>query len=459
MIKVTFKEKVGYALGDFATSMFWKLFSMFLMIYYTDIVELSPAAVGTMFFITRLWDGVNDPIMGAIADRTKSKYGKFRPYLLWGAIPFAIIGVLTFSNFDFSPSGKLVYAYVSYTLMMMAYTFVNVPYASLLGVMTNDSNEKTSLASVRFVGAFAGGIFMTATIPYFLDLFNKSHTWNNGYQAAAMIYASIAACCFVVCFLWTKERLKPLPTVSTIKEDFKDLAQNNQWFVMLGACVAFLIFTSLHDGIMMYYFKYYVQNQSLYYFGDVTWQEIAGAFITVWLMANLVGVLLVKPISKRMGKKQTFLLAIILCVVFSLCFYLFKPSDVWLMFLNNIIIGIASGVVAPLFWSMYGDITDYSEWKTGRRATGLVFSSSSMSQKIGWTIGGAAAGWLLAAYGFEANVEQSEASLKGVKLMMSVYPAIGALISAVFIMRYTLDDDVMEKIQKELYIQRNKKAQ
>lgn len=194
---IKFKEKVGYGFGDFASSMFWKLFSMFLMIYYTDVVELSPAAVGTMFLLTRLWDGLNDPIMGIISDRTRTGMGKFRPYLLWVAIPFGIIGVLTFSTPDLGPSGKLIYAYVTYTLMMMVYTAINVPYSSLMGVMTSDTKERTSLASFRFLGAYSGGIFMTATVPYLLDFFRNSGSDEaQSYQFTVAIYAVVAALLF-----------------------------------------------------------------------------------------------------------------------------------------------------------------------------------------------------------------------------------------------------------------------
>ena len=209
--QITIKEKIGYGFGDFASSMFWKLFSMFLMIYYTDVVEISPASVGTMFLLTRLWDGLNDPIMGIIADRTKTSMGKFRPYLLWVAIPFGIIGVLTFSSPDFSPSGKLIYAYVTYTLMMMVYTAINVPYSSLMGVMTSDTKERTSLASFRFLGAYSGGIFMTATVPYLLDYFRVNGSSEaESYQFTVAIYAVLAALFFILTFKWTKERVEPL---------------------------------------------------------------------------------------------------------------------------------------------------------------------------------------------------------------------------------------------------------
>ena len=449
--QITIKEKIGYGFGDFASSMFWKLFSMFLMIYYTDVVEISPASVGTMFLLTRLWDGLNDPIMGIIADRTKTSMGKFRPYLLWVAIPFGIIGVLTFSSPDFSPSGKLIYAYVTYTLMMMVYTAINVPYSSLMGVMTSDTKERTSLASFRFLGAYSGGIFMTATVPYLLDYFKlNGATEAESYQFTVAIYAVLAAMFFILTFKWTKERVEPLQEKSSIKKDLKDLAKNSQWFIMLGAGIAVLIFNSLRDGSIMFYFKYFVQDQSVPYFGEVSWDKLAGAYMTVWLVANLLGVLLAKPLSAKFGKKNSFILSMIVASVFSFVFYWIDPSNVIAIFVLNLIIGLAAGVVLPLIWSMYADIADYSEWKTGRRATGLVFSSSSMSQKMGWTLGGAVTGWILAAYGFEANTEQTAESLQGIKMLITIYPAVGALLSGVILLTYKLSDSFMNTITLEL---------
>jgi GPH family glycoside/pentoside/hexuronide:cation symporter len=456
--QIKFKEKIGYSFGDFASSMFWKLFSMFLMIYYTDVVEISPASVGTMFLLTRLWDGLNDPIMGIISDRTKTSMGKFRPYLLWVAIPFGVIGVITFSTPDLGPSGKLIYAYVTYTLMMMVYTAINVPYSSLMGVMTSNTKERTSLASFRFIGAYSGGIFMTATVPYLLDFFRSSGSNDaQSYQYTVAIYAVIAAFFFIMTYKWTKERVKPLTEKSSIKKDLKDLAKNNQWFIMLGAGVAVLIFNSLRDGSIMYYFKYFVHDQVLPVFGEVKWDKLAGAYMTLWLVSNLLGVLLAKPISEKFGKKKAFIGAMIIASIFSFIFYWISPNSIGIIFALNIIIGLSAGIVLPLIWSMYADIADYSEWKTGRRATGLLFSSSSMSQKMGWTLGGAITGWVLAGYGFEANAEQTKESLKGIRLMISVYPAIGAILSAAVLLKYQLNDKFMEGIIKDLELRRNKK--
>jgi len=445
------KEKIGYGFGDFASSMFWKIFSMFLMYYYTDIVDLSPESVGTMLLLTRLWDGVNDPLMGIIADRTNTNQGKFRPFLLWGAIPFGLIGIITFSMPNFGPSGKMIYAYITYTLMMMVYTLVNVPYASLLGVMTDKPKERTSLSSFRFIGAYAGGMVMTASIPLLLKLFRSMDFSDaRGFQLSVIIYATIAAFFFIMTYAWTKERLKPVAEKTSIKDDLKDLAKNGQWFIMLGACVAVLIFNSLRDGSIQYYFKYYIQDQTLPLFGEVGWEKLSGAYMTVWLGSNMLGVLFANPISSRIGKRSTFIYAMILAALFSVWLFFLKPDEILLIFALNVLVGLTAGIVLPLIWSMYADISDYSEHKTGRRATGLIFSSSSMSQKMGWTLGGAITGWILGAYGFEANAIQSEESVTGIRMLISIYPAIGAAVAVLFLLTYRLSDRAMEQVVVEL---------
>lgn len=451
------KEKIGYSFGDFASSMFWKIFSMFLMYYYTDIVDLSPESVGTMLLLTRLWDGINDPIMGMIADRTQTKQGKFRPYLLWGAVPFALIGIITFSMPGFGPGGKLVYAYITYTLMMMIYTVVNVPYASLLGVMTDKPCERTSLSSFRFIGAYAGGMLMTASIPLLLQFF-KSMNFSDarGFQFSVIIYAIIAAFFFIMTYAWTSERLKPVAEKNRIKNDLKDLATNGQWFIMLGACVAVLIFNSLRDGSIQYYFKYYIQERELPLFGKVAWEKLSGAYMTIWLGSNMLGVLLANPVSARIGKRTTFIYAMALAALLSIWLYFLTPAQLVLIFGLNVLIGLTAGVVLPLIWSMYADISDYSEHRTGRRATGLIFSSSSMSQKMGWTLGGAVTGWILSAYGFEANAVQSNESITGIRMLISIYPAAGAGIAVLFLLAYRLSDSFMEQITRELRERRQK---
>ncbi len=457
MQKLKLKEKIGYGFGDFASSMFWKLFTMYLLFFYTDVFGISAAMVGTMFLVTRVFDGLNDPIMGIIADRTNTKWGKFRPYLLWMAIPFAVVGVFTFTVPNFDPSGKLIYAYITYTLMMIVYTAVNVPYASLLGVMTSNIKERTSLATYRFIFAFAGSILVLAFAEPLVSIFSKTNTVGienqaKGWQYTAIIFAAIAAILFYFTFLLTKERITPSKEQKTnLKADLKNLAKNKPWFILLGAGVCALIFNSLRDGSTIYYFKYYFENQDAFKLPvlniDITYSTL---YLVLGQAANILGVILAKPISAKMGKKYTFFTAMVVATILSCIFFWFEESNLELIFIFQFLISTCAGIIFPLLWSMYADIADFSEWKTGRRATGLIFSSSSMSQKMGWTLGGALTGWMLAYYGFEANATQSENAKEGIRMMLSFIPAIGAIGSAIFIYFYKLDDAFVLKINKEL---------
>jgi len=457
-VKIGLKEKVAYGAGDFASSMFWKLFSMFLLFFYTDVFGISAATVGTMFLVTRIWDAANDPIMGIICDRTKSRWGKFRPYLLYLAIPFAIIGVLTFSNPSLSESGKVVYAYVSYSLMMMIYTGINVPYASLMAVMTSNIDERTSLASWRLIGSFSGGLFVTLTANYLVGFFGGNDLgeidYGKGYQSAIIVFGILAAILFMVTFLGTKERLgPPKEEQSSLKEDIKNLLKNGPWFILLGAAVFNNIFNTLRDGTTLYYFKYFIEDQSLDLFGktyDFSHGALASAYLSVWVGTNIVGVVLAKPLASRFGKKRTFFYSILVSSLLSMAFYFLEADQLISIFALNIFIGISAGIVMPLLWAMYADIADYSEWKNGKRSTGLIFSSSSMSQKFGWTIGGALTGWILSYLGFEANVEQTESAVLGIRLMISVIAGAAGILAAIFVGLYQLDEPRMHKIQEDL---------
>jgi len=453
--KLKLKEKIGFGFGDAASSIFWKLFSMYLMFFYTDIFGISPALVGTMFLVTRIWDAAFDPFVGILADRTETRWGKFRPYLLWIALPFGIIGVLTFTTPSFSPSGKVIYAFVTYSLMMMIYSLINVPYASLMGVMTSDGKERTALATFRFIFAFGGSLLVLALAEPLVDIFSKlgeeGVNLQLGWQLAAAVFAVIAIIFFLFTFSWTRERIKPITTKTSLKKDLKDLLHNSPWFILLGAGVAAIFFNSIRDGAAIYYFKYYIQGQSAFSVKAINLTiTLSSLYFVLGQAANIVGVILAKPVSDRIGKKYTFLYAMLFATIFSIGFYWLDRSVVSLVFVFQFLISVSAGIIFPLVWSMYADAADYSEWKTGRRATGLVFSASSMSQKFGWTIGGALAGWLLGYYGFKANVVQTEEAQTGIKMMLSFFPAIGTLLGAFFMFIYPLSEKMMVVISSDL---------
>ncbi|WP_448249689.1 MFS transporter [Thalassotalea agariperforans] len=446
-------EKIGYGLGDFASSMFWKIFSVYLMVFYTDIFGISAAAVGTMFLVSRFWDAANDPIVGIVADRIKTPWGKFRPFLAFGAIPFAVIGVLTFYTPNWSAEAKLVYAYITYTLMMMAYTVVNVPYASLLGVISSHSEDRTALASFRMVFAFAGSIFAFVLIEPLIDTFSNSFTNEPdpqlGWTLTMVVFGAIAAALFFATFRLTRERVQPsLEQKNDTKKDLRNLIQNKPWFVLLGAALSTLVFNSMRDGAAVYYFKYTFSIDSIDFLGLTV--GITTAYLVIGQAANILGVILATPLAKLIGKKMAFFSAMVMAAFFSIFFYYLDESQFGLILVLQIIVSMCAGIIFPILWSMYADIADYSEFITGRRATGLIFSSSSFSQKMGWTLGGAMTGWTLAYFGYEANTEQSEATKEGLKLMISYIPALGALLSGVIIAFYSLSDNVMKEVQTKL---------
>lgn len=463
---IRLRENIGYGLGDMSSSMFWKIFGAYLMIFYTDVFGISAAAVGVMFAVTRVWDSVFDPVVGVIADRTESRWGKFRPYLLYLAIPFAMIGMLTFTTPPLDSGMKLVYAYVTYTLMMMVYSAINVPYASLLGVMSPDPAERNTLATYRmtfaYIGSFVALLLFTPMVKMFGGDRGSDVTvgWMTAPQAAwfmtVVVVAVACALLFFGCFALTRERVRPVKEKKTpLKDDLRDLLHNHPWWILLGAGIASLVFNSIRDGATVYYFKYFVDETS---FGDITFLGIpfvlSGLYLAVGQAANIIGVLLAAPISNRLGKRNTFMGAMFIATLLSVAFYFLDKNQLVMIFVLQGLISVCAGSVFPLLWSMYADCADYSELKTGNRATGLIFSSSSMSQKFGWAIGTALTGLLLDAFGFVANGVQNPETINGIKMFLSILPAAGALLSMVFIMFYPLSEKKMKEITQRLEAER-----
>ena len=454
MIKLS--EKIGYGLGDMSSSMFWKLFGAYLMIFYTDVFGMSAAVVGTMFLITRVWDSLLDPVVGIIADRTESRWGKFRPYLLCLAVPFGAFAVLTFYTPDIDDTGKIVYAFITYSLMMMVYSAINVPYASLLGVMSPNPQDRNVLSTFRMMFAYIGSFL---ALLLFMPLVNTFTGGNNaqevqqyGWLMAVVVFAVTCTVLFLMCFAFTRERVKPVKVEKTpLKTDIRDLLSNRPWWILLGAGIASLVFNSIRDGATVYYFKYFVDETA---FGDVTIVGIpfvlSGLYLAVGQASNIIGVVAAAPIANMIGKRQTFMWAMIIATGLSIVFYFLDRDQLEMIFLLQVLISICAGSVFPLLWSMYADCADYSELTTGNRATGLIFSSSSMSQKFGWAIGTAITGWLLAAFGFQANAVQNADTIQGIRIFLSLLPAVGTTLSVIFIFFYPLTERKMQEVTNEL---------
>ncbi|WP_313379910.1 MFS transporter [Proteiniphilum saccharofermentans] len=453
---ISLKEKIGYGFGDMASSMFWKLFGMYLLFFYTDVFGMEAAAVGTMFLITRVWDSFFDPVVGILADRTETRWGKFRPYLLFLAIPFAVIGVFTFFTPAFSSADKVIYAYVTYSLMMIVYSGINVPYASLLGVMSPDPKDRNVLSTYRmafaYIGSFVTLLLFMPMVNYFSGNSKVIEDQQHGWFMAVIVIAIACAVLFLLCFAFTRERVKPIrEKQAPLKDDLKDLLRNKPWWILLGAGISALLFNSIRDGATVYYFKYYVEEDL---FGTVNVLNIplvlSGLYLALGQAANILGVVLAAPLSNRVGKRYTYMGAMIIATALSILFYGLGSNDLIFIFILQVLISICAGSIFPLLWSMYADCADYSEYKTGNRATGLIFSSSSMSQKLGWAIGTAMTGWLLAYFGFEANQVQNAETISGIRMFMSVFPAVGTILSVIFIYFYPLTEDKLKDITKEL---------
>ena len=391
---------------------------------------------------------------------THSRWGKFRPYLLWLAVPFGIIGVLTFVTPDWSPTGKLVYAYVTYSLMMMIYSAINVPYASLLGVMSPNPKERNTLSTYRmtfaYIGSFIALLLFMPLVNFFSGNSKDLGDQQTGWTMAVVVIAILCIILFFGCFAWTKERVKPIKEAQNpLKEDLKDLFKNKPWWILLGAGVAALVFNSIRDGATVYYFKYFVVEEdyaTVSFFGMSF--VLSGLYLALGQAANIIGVIAAAPVSNRIGKRNTYMWAMIIATVLSVIFYWFDKEDLIWMFVFQALISICAGSIFPLLWSMYADCADYSELKTGNRATGLIFSSSSMSQKFGWAIGTAITGWLLGFFGFQANAVQSEEAISGIKMFLSFLPAVGTILSVVFISMYPLTEKKMKDITTELECKR-----
>ena len=461
-MKIGLSEKIGYGLGDMSSSMFWKLFGAYLMIFYTDVFGISAAIVGTMFAVTRVWDSFFDPIVGAVADRTSSRWGRFRPYLLYLAVPFGLIGILTFLTPPFGETGKIVYAFITYGLMMMVYSAINVPYASLLGVMSPASADRNTLATYRMTFAYLGSFIALLLFMPLVNAFGGAddkgpmHGWLTasqiGWLMAVLVIAIVCVILFLGCFALTKERVRPVKQEkASLRTDLRDLLHNRPWWILLGAGVASLVFNSIRDGATVYYFKYYVDETAI---GSISFLGLpfvlSGLYLAVGQAANIVGVILAAPISNRIGKRRTFMAAMAVASVLSIIFFWLDKEQLLLIFVLQALISICAGSIFPLLWSMYADCADYSELQTGNRATGLIFSSSSMSQKFGWAFGTAITGWMLAQFGFQANAVQSAETIQGIKMFLSILPAIGALLSLAFIYFYPLSEQRMKQITHEL---------
>jgi GPH family glycoside/pentoside/hexuronide:cation symporter len=457
MAKSKLSEKIGYGFGDMSSSMFWKIFSYYLPFFYSNIFGLSLVDAGVLVLVTRIWDAVSDPMMGVISDRTNTKWGKYRPYLLWVAPFFSICGILLFTTPDLNYGGKLIWAYVTYILMMTVYTGINVPYGAMLGVMTDDTNEKTVFSSFRMFFAY-GGSFISLFLWEPLTNLMGGYNTPKGWFWAMVVIAAACFVMFILCLVMTKEHLKTVSTVS-VGSDFKALLSNKPWWLLIGAALCFNLFNTVRGATVAYFFQDIIgSNVNLVFFG-LMFAFYAGLFLGVGEVSNMVGVASCVPISGRFGKKTTFILVNGSLVVLSILFYFIPctPTGYCMMLIFQILISILTGIMSPLVWSMYADVSDYAELEFKTASTGLIFSSSSMAQKFGGAIGGAAVLWLLDGFGYITDatqlaqgIAQPADALTCLRWLMSFIPACVALLSMCVVWFYPLTTERVNEINAEL---------
>ena len=457
----TLKEKIGYGFGDMSSSMFWKIFSAYLPIFYATVFHLSLEVTGVLMLVTRIWDAVSDPMMGIIADRTSTRWGKYRPYLLWIAVPFAVAGVLLFTKPAFGETGNTVWAFVTYILMMTVYTAINVPYGSMLGVMTEDSDEKTVFSSFRMFFAYAGSFIVLALWEPLCNWFAGADAGAaltrdpQAWQYAMMVIGCVCAALFVLTFAMTRENVKTVAKTTSVKEDLGSLLHTGPWWILLGGVLFFNFFNAIRYAVIPFYFTSLIAADAHLSFFSVEFLFYAGIFLAVGEVANMAGVAIATPITFKLGKKSTFLWSLVALIVLCIAFYYVPTSGAgayWTLMVLQVLVCILTGVISPLVWSMYADISDYAELKFKTASTGLIFSSSSMAQKFGGAFGASAVMWILAAFGFNAQegAVQTEEAVHGIRLLMSWIPAGIAVISLVFVVIYPLTTQRMKDINEQL---------
>lgn len=437
--RLRFWEKLGYGLGDTASHFVWDMVGFWLLFFYTDVYGIPAAAAGTIMLIARFWDMANDPLMGIISDRTRTRWGKFRPYILFCAVPYAVLAVLTFTTPDLGETGRIIYAGATYMLLMTAYTVINLPYSSLAAVMTPDTYERAGLNTYRFVCAFIGQLIVTGLALTLANYFGGGDK-AKGFQYTVVLFAALSVVFFFITFMTTRERVEASTSQpGSLKEDFGNLFRNRPWIIL--ACVGIVSFVmfAIQNSAIAYYFKYYVGKE-----------ESVQLFNVIGTIALIVALPLAKPLAKRFGNRNVFLASSLVSGAFFAALYLPGERDIVAIYILNVLAKMAYAPAVPLLWTMIADSSDYSEWKTGRRATGLYFSAATFAQKAGWGIGAAVAGWVLTVFQYVPNAVQSATALFGIKLLISVIPGVLYMSCAVFMFFYPIDRKLTDIMKRDL---------
>ncbi len=437
--RLSWREKISYGVADLGFNFYWANIATFLTFFYTDIFGITAAAAGTMLATIKLVNAFTDPLIGAAADRTRTRFGKFRPYLIWMALPLAAAGVLTYTTPNLEGNGKLIWAYGTYLFMMVCYTGINIPYNALSGVMSDDPQERSTINGLRFIFAFTGSTLVTAYTP---DLVKWLAPGNPrlGWQLTMVFWGLAASAIFLVTFFNTRERITPPPTQQTnLGQDIGDLGRNGPWLALFFLAPIIMMTITLRSSTALYYFKYYVGNED--------WIK---RFVPAYMIAAAAGASLTPVLTRFFDKRRLMITLMGITTVLCVAFY-FVPKDriAW-MFALQILTGLALGPKSPLAFSMYADTADYNEWRTGRRATGLTFAGATFSQKLGTALAAVLLGWVLTAVGYVANQPQTAKAEHGIVLLMSLIPAVFALAAVLIMVFYRLDNRKLTQIRSDL---------
>lgn len=482
--KISVLEKIGYSLGDLAANLIFQTLMTFIAFFYTDVYQIPAATASAIIFSGGMIGAFFNPVMGIIADRTETRWGKFRPWILWTAIPFGIIAMLAFSTPNFSPGGKVAYALITYILLVIVYSANNLPYASLSGVLTGDMAERNSISSYRFVAVMVAQFIVQALLlPLVLILGDGNKT--KGFENVMTLFAITGVIFFIITFLTTKERITPKPDQkSSVKEDLGDLFKNRPWIIMLVLTIFIFITLSLKGGMYVYYFENYLSEPSLATFLNhigfngfidglnsllksmglvgFQWPEDPATsgfslFNAGGIIFMIVGIALSKKLADKYGKRDVFGVGLFLSAMCLLAFIFYAPTSIGLVFISQILHGFFYGLTIPLLWAMIADVADYSEWKNNRRATAIIFSAMIFGLKAGLSIGGALVAGILDIFGYQVGVQtQTPDTVMGIKLSVSIFPTITFLVGVACLFFYEINKKKEVQIEQELIARRTK---
>lgn len=471
--KLSVLEKVGYSLGDLAANLVFQTLVTYLAYFYTDIYGLQPKDASVIILTVGLVAAFGfNPIIGALADRTRSRWGKFRPWILFTAIPLGVIALLAFSTPHFSYKGKMIYAVVTYTLLLLLYAANNLPYSALSGVITGDMKERNSLSSYRFVAVMFAQFFVQV---FMLSIIETAGGGDKsvGIEKVMTWLAIIGTVMLLVTFFATRERIIPKPEQkSTLKEDLGDLFQNRPWIIMLVLTTFVFITLAMKGGGYVYYFKNYVDKESLTnfvnpithflsgvginFFGEDPVSAGFGLFNAGGIIFMIFGIMLSKRFADKYGKRDVFGICLFISTLFIFAFIFYPPKAVEIIFVSQILHGFFYGLTIPLLWAMIADVADYSEWKNNRRATAIIFSAMMVGLKAGLSIGGALLTWILGLYNYVPNSDiQSPVAIHGTQMLVSIYPSIPFLLGAGLLFFYKINKKMEVEIENDLIKRRS----